>query len=52
MISQDQILLERLENQLDSLWHQVKETEHKQLVHQLLRLTRQQLNTLTKKTLP
>lgn len=43
MITRDQIVLERLENELDQSWHLMQSTEHKQLIYNMLRAVRAEI---------
>jgi hypothetical protein len=46
MITRDQIVLERLENELDQTWHLLQTTNQKELVNQMLKQCRAAIKEL------
>jgi len=46
MITRDQIVLERLENELDQTWHLLQTTNQKELVNQMLKQVRAAIKEL------
>lgn len=48
MITRDQIVLERLENELDQTWHLLQEKQNKELVHTMLKQVRAAIKELVK----
>jgi hypothetical protein len=46
MITRDQIVLERLENELNQTWHLLQTTENKQLVYDMIKLVRDKISSI------